>query len=130
MREMMAAATLLGAANAATACDNGMKPADAGGEPPNDAGADANNAIGPPVAAVVDASITAESTLDATTFAGPDAAKQRAEAGAIPKDPGRGYRVVDPLPRPSRCDPPYTIDPATGRRKYKKECLEDKDPGF
>jgi hypothetical protein len=22
------------------------------------------------------------------------------------------------------CDPPYTIDPATGRKKYKLECLK------
>lgn len=25
--------------------------------------------------------------------------------------------------RPNPCDPPYTIDPATGRKKYKMECL-------
>jgi hypothetical protein len=31
-----------------------------------------------------------------------------------------------PAPKvdPKQCDPPYTIDPATGRRKYKMECLK------
>lgn len=37
-------------------------------------------------------------------------------------------RVVAPPPPPvakkqPQCDPPYTIDPATGRKKYKMECL-------
>ena len=40
------------------------------------------------------------------------------------------YRPPPPPPpapatvrRPNPCDPPYTIDPATGRKKYKMECL-------
>jgi eukaryotic-like serine/threonine-protein kinase len=27
-------------------------------------------------------------------------------------------------PRPNPCEPPYTVDPATGRKKYKLECLK------
>ena len=31
--------------------------------------------------------------------------------------------VAKPKPNPA-CDPPFTIDPATGRKKYKLECLK------
>lgn len=31
---------------------------------------------------------------------------------------------AEPPKRPNPCDPPYTIDPATGRKKYKMECLK------
>ncbi|MFO0736260.1 MAG: hypothetical protein U0270_10280 [Labilithrix sp.] len=131
MRELMAAATLLGAANAALACSTKANDArdggdGGGGDAPKDAttGAELDAATAEVASdAAVDAMRVAESTPDATTFAGPDAARKRAEAGA-PKDPGRGYRVVDPLPRPTRCNPPYTTDPQTGHRKYKPECIE------
>jgi serine/threonine-protein kinase len=31
-------------------------------------------------------------------------------------------KVTPPPPPPSNCDPPWTIDPVTGRKKYKLEC--------
>jgi hypothetical protein len=41
------------------------------------------------------------------------------------------YRPPPPPPPPpvvkktnQNCDPPFTIDPATGRRKYKLECMK------
>jgi hypothetical protein len=127
MRQLMAAATALGVANGAVAC---TKPKDA-----PDAGDDVGKQFGPPDPSTAvtappvmnpapDPTLTAESTPDAATFAGPDAARARADAGR-PKDPGRGYRVVDPLPRPTRinCNPPYTVD-ANGKKKYKAECIE------
>jgi eukaryotic-like serine/threonine-protein kinase len=50
-----------------------------------------------------------------------------------PPDTGRAYyRPPPPPPPPAQpkppkvnpCDPPFTIDPATGRKKYKMECLK------
>lgn len=124
MRQLMAAATVLGVANGAIACTKGKDSTtelDAGKPfgPPDPSSAMTAPPVMPP-----DPSLTAEGTPDAATFAGPDAARARAEAGAS-KDPGRGYRVVDPIPRPTRlnCNPPYTVD-AKGKKKYKPECLE------
>jgi hypothetical protein len=124
MRQLIAAATILGGANAATACghkDKPPPPKDAGDDDagPLEAGADAD---------AVDADATAESTLDSAVFAGPDAAKKRADAGKVPKVPNHGYTVVDPLPRPTslpqkNCDPPFTYD-ANGNKHYKPECLK------
>ncbi len=31
---------------------------------------------------------------------------------------------IAPPPKSASCDPPYTIDPTTGRKKYKMECLK------
>ncbi|MBX3214105.1 MAG: serine/threonine protein kinase [Labilithrix sp.] len=45
------------------------------------------------------------------------------------KEPVERPQIVRPPPsppvvkKPNACDPPYTIDPATGRKKYKMECL-------
>ncbi|MBX3221414.1 MAG: serine/threonine protein kinase [Labilithrix sp.] len=52
-----------------------------------------------------------------------------AVAGKAPKETADRPPVVKPPPpppvvkKPNQCDPPYTIDPATGRKKYKMECL-------
>lgn len=134
MRQLMAAATVLGAANAALACGTKTKDAGDGGDGGNPIDAarddvDATDASANAPLDAADAMAVAESTLDATTFAGPDAAKKRAEAGAS-RPTGGGYRVVDPLPNPTRrphnphCDPPYIVDPQTGHRKYKVDCIE------
>jgi len=127
MRQLMAAATILGGANAATACGHKDKPL-----PPKDAGDDDAGPIvdaGVEAAAEpIDADATAESTLDSAVFAGPDAAKKRADAGKVPKVPNHGYTVVDPLPRPTslppkNCDPPFYYDEHQTKR-YKPECIK------
>jgi eukaryotic-like serine/threonine-protein kinase len=42
--------------------------------------------------------------------------------GARPRPPPRPVEPSKPAVNP--CEPPYTIDPATGRKKYKLECLK------
>lgn len=82
----------------------------------------------PPVA-TPDPSATAESTADTANFLDAGTVAQKRDAGKIPKQPDLGYRVVDPLPPPTRlpkvnaCDPPYTYD-SQGHRHYKPECLK------
>ena len=59
------------------------------------------------------------------TMIGPQTANARAHREA----PAERVIVYRPPPPPvtkkptTNCDPPYTIDPATGRKKYKMECL-------
>ncbi|HVH47249.1 MAG TPA: hypothetical protein VM925_33155, partial [Labilithrix sp.] len=52
--------------------------------------------------------------------------------GKAPKEAPVTPAVVSPVvqsqsqpqpKRPNPCDPPYTVDPATGRRTYKRDCL-------
>jgi len=60
----------------------------------------------------------------ALTMLGPPTAPAK-----VQKEPERISIVRPPPPppppvkKPNPCDPPYTIDPATGRKKYKMECL-------
>ena len=54
---------------------------------------------------------------------------QRAGAGsataAAPPPTVRTNVGATPPPPPADCNPPYTIDPATGRKKYKMHCLKN-----
>ena len=67
----------------------------------------------------------------------PDFASGKASAAAKEKDtavaqappPTQHHPAPAPPPKPkpaanNACDPPYTIDPTNGRKKYKLECLK------
>jgi len=60
----------------------------------------------------------------AATTATPDSTS-KVTAGRLPPPPPPPPPVAAKPPKPNAaCDPPYTIDPATGRKKYKLECLK------
>jgi eukaryotic-like serine/threonine-protein kinase len=65
----------------------------------------------------------------AETAATPPAASAAASAAPVattqPPPARPAHSSVGPGPKPSRanCNPPYTIDPATGEHRYKPECL-------
>jgi hypothetical protein len=67
-------------------------------------------------AAAGPATSTSAEPVKPTTFLG----------GARPTSPSTPPVVgAKPVVKPNAaCDPPYTIDPATGRKKYKMECLK------
>lgn len=48
---------------------------------------------------------------------------ERVSAVVRPPAPAAPPPTAVKSPKPSLCDPPFTIDPATGRKKYKMECL-------
>jgi hypothetical protein len=63
----------------------------------------------------------APSSSSTTTTTAADPPPKPAPPRAAPPPPP----VTAKPPKPNTaCDPPYTIDPATGRKKYKLECLK------
>ena len=61
----------------------------------------------------------------ALTMIGPQTvtAKAQKEAPVVYRPPPPPPAPPPPVVRRPNCDPPYTIDPTTGRKKYKMECL-------
>jgi serine/threonine protein kinase len=57
-----------------------------------------------------------------TTTTTPDPAPKVAASRALPPPPAAV--AAKPPKSNAACDPPYTIDPSTGRKKYKMECLK------
>ena len=135
LQALVTAAAVVGAGSSTASCKKMLGQGKSDGAPDD---ADVTNAAdgaaaGPAgtVPPVADPNATAESTLDATAFADAGEVQARADAGKE-RDAGVGYRVVDPMPTPTRipkggkrtvgCEPPYYFD-AQGRKHYKPECL-------
>lgn len=58
------------------------------------------------------------------TFASKAASRPTTTAPAPPPPQPPPHRVSEPPPQPKKnCEPPYVLDPETGRKKYKLECL-------
>ncbi|MBX3264081.1 MAG: serine/threonine protein kinase [Labilithrix sp.] len=54
---------------------------------------------------------------------GPPAVAGKATKELVERAPPPRPPPAPVVKKPNPCDPPYTIDPATGRKKYKMECL-------
>jgi len=70
------------------------------------------------------ATASAKATPSANARDAASATTPPAPAPKPPPPPVVVSKKVAPPPAPAKnCDPPYTVDPATGRKKYKVECL-------
>ena len=57
----------------------------------------------------------------------PGATKAEPPAAPAPAAPVVRWTAPKPAAKPTKkpgCDPPYSVDPATGRKKYKLECMK------
>jgi hypothetical protein len=122
LQRLVAAATVVSAGTTtASACKKQfVKEGDAS---PPEGGVTASTETDASTIAVTDPDAVAPSTADSAVFvetSGKDAGHWRQTTKPT------GYAVVDPMPPPARCNPPYTVD-KKGKKHTKPGC---NNPGF
>jgi serine/threonine-protein kinase len=126
-REPAAASPLSASASAAMTAEPPATPtaerAPTNNPPPTIAATDLPSAAAPPAQHEPAPAATAPAVIPAPRPAVPSNAPAAPKTTAAPPPPAPAEPAPAPAPAKPNCNPPYTIDAATGKKHFKVECL-------